>query len=120
MQVILKKSNIPPKKEYKTSLYQRDYCKAYYLKNRDKINKRCREKFTCVCGALLSRRSKSTHSTSSRHMNFEKEQEEKKIHELKLLAFKTLGKNETQNSNTKDKLSSDFGNICSSLCKRGS
>ena len=98
MQVILKKSNIPPKKEYKTSLYQRDYCKAYYLKNRDKINKRCREKFTCVCGALLSRRSKSTHSTSSRHMNFEKEQEEKKIQELKVLAILTFGKNETQNS----------------------
>ena len=104
MQVILKKSNIPPKKEYKTSLYQRDYCKAYYLANRDKINKRCREKITCVCGALLSRRSKSSHLTSSRHMNFEKIQEEKKIQELKVLAFNFLGKNETQNSLPKDSL----------------
>jgi len=64
-------------KEYKQTEkykeYNKQYIKVYYEINKEKLNKRKKEKFTCECGSIISYDSKITHLKSPKHINLLKE-----------------------------------------------
>ena len=43
--------------------------KQYYLKHREDIFKKQKEKTTCICGDIISKNWKSKHQKSQRHLN---------------------------------------------------
>ena len=63
-------------KEY-TKKYREDnkekfkqYSKNYREDNKDKHSQRCKIKYTCECGSLLSKGNKARHEKSKKHINF--------------------------------------------------
>ena len=55
-------------KENKNKL--KEYHKEYNLINKKSIYDKRNEKISCVCGAITSKRNKSTHLKSKKHINF--------------------------------------------------
>ena len=50
--------------------HKKESDKKYYGKNKDKINKKIKEKFTCVCGSTIRRGEKARHFKSIKHKSF--------------------------------------------------
>ena len=53
-----------------TNLSKSEYKKQHYQLNREKILERKKEKITCECGAVVSRRHLSKHKRSKKHINY--------------------------------------------------
>ena len=68
--------NIEHRREYKKKYHEEnrehlnEYKKKYYLDNKDTINKKRSEKFNCDCGGKYTRRNKSQHLKSKKHINY--------------------------------------------------
>ena len=57
-------------KEYNKE-YRKEYRKEYYQKNKEEYNKKQKEKITCGCGCVVSRRHKAVHMRSKKHKTWE-------------------------------------------------
>jgi hypothetical protein len=68
-------------KEHKKEYYEatkeqiKEHKKEYYEDNKDKIKERQRQKITCECGSIISKREKSKHEKTIKHNNFIKSEE---------------------------------------------
>ena len=56
-----KKNNADKQKEYK---------KQYNIDNNDKIKEKSKEKYTCECGSILTKKTKARHEKTKKHINF--------------------------------------------------
>ena len=56
-------------KEHKE--HKKEYNKEYYQKNKEEYNKKQKEKITCGCGGVVSRRHKAEHMRSKKHKTWE-------------------------------------------------
>ena len=82
-QEVKEKKNVRGKKYYQNNkecfkeYYQnnidiiKEYRKEYYQKNKEEYNKKQKEKFTCECGRIVSRRHKAVHMRSKKHKTWE-------------------------------------------------
>ena len=63
-------------KEYNKKYYQdnKEQCKEkrkeYYQNNKEQIKEQCKEKYTCDCGSIIQKDSKSKHLKSDKHNDY--------------------------------------------------
>tara|TARA_R110002072_G_C7684244_1_gene511688 strand:- start:58 stop:585 length:528 start_codon:yes stop_codon:yes gene_type:complete len=72
--------NADKKKEYdkqyriRNADKQKENRKQYYINNKDKIKEKLKEnskeKYTCICGSILAKKTKARHEKTKKHINF--------------------------------------------------